>query len=64
MPTVLLSGTTPTTVTHLADVITGDMVSGLFNEIFGLLPVLIPTAVTFLAVRKGLSFFLGFLRKA
>lgn len=64
MPTILLSGTTPTTVTHLADVITADMVAGVFDEIFGLLPVVIPAVVGFVAVRKGISFFLGFLRKA
>lgn len=52
------------TVTHLADIITPDMMTGVFSEVFGVLPVVIPAIISFIAVRKGLSFLLGALRKA
>lgn len=48
----------------LKSVVTADMVSGVLNEIVGLLPVLIPAAISFIAVRKGISFLLSTLRGA
>ena len=62
---VFLSGTSGTgTVSHLSDVITADMMNGVFSEILGVLPVVVPAVVTFIAFRKGLSFVMGALRKA
>lgn len=48
----------------LADIITADMLNGVFQEIIGMLPVIVPVTVGFIAVRKGLSFLFGSLRKA
>lgn len=48
----------------LKTVVTADMVGGVLDEIVGLLPVLIPAAISFIAVRKGISFLLSTLRGA
>lgn len=40
----------------LAKVVTADMLSGVFTEITGLLPVVVPVMVGFIAIRKGISF--------
>lgn len=48
----------------LKSVVTADMVGGVLDEIVGLLPVLIPAAISFIAVRKGISFLLSTLRGA
>ena len=40
----------------LSSVVTADMMSGVFTEITGLLPVVVPVMVGFIAIRKGLSF--------
>lgn len=37
---------------------------GVLDEVVGLLPVVIPVAITFLALRKGLGFLFGVLRAA
>lgn len=55
---------TSTAQTHLYDIITSDMMTGVFSEIFGVLPVVVPAVISFIAVRKGLSFVFGALRKA
>ena len=52
------------TTNILSSVVTADMVKGVFDEIIGLLPVIIPAAVGFLGVRKGISFVMGVLRSA
>lgn len=48
----------------LASVVTSDMVSGVLSEVVGLLPVVIPAMIGFIAIRKGVSFVLGMLRSA
>ena len=48
----------------LAGVITSEMVSGVFNELVALLPVLVPPMVTFIGLRKGLSFVQSVLHSA
>lgn len=40
----------------LKDVVTASMLNGVFDEIVALLPVVIPVMVSFIALRKGLSF--------
>ena len=40
----------------LAEIVTADMLKGVLNEITGLLPVVIPTMIGFIAIRKGISF--------
>lgn len=48
----------------LASVVTADMVGGVLNEVVALLPIILPAAIGFIAVRKGVSFVLGMLRSA
>lgn len=61
----LASGETGTTVSkHLYDIVTADMMSGVLSEVLGMLPVVIPVTIGFIAVRKGLAFLFQSLRKA
>lgn len=53
-----------TTTTVLSAVVTSNMVSGVLNEVVALLPVILPAAIGFIAIRKGVSFVLGMLRSA
>ena len=53
VPTVSAFAAEPT----LASVITADSIDGVFAEITGLLPVILPTIIAFLAFRKGWSWF-------
>lgn len=48
----------------LAEVVNSAMLSGVLNEILDLLPIIIPVAISFIAVRKGISFLIGTLRGA
>lgn len=38
--------------------------SGVLNEVVGLLPIVIPVIVSFIALRKGISFLQGILHSA
>ena len=40
----------------LSEIVTADMLKGVLNEITGLLPVVVPTMISFIAVRKGIAF--------
>ncbi len=56
---------TPTTVTTvLSGIVKADMLQGVLGEITGLLPVVIPVMITFIAVRKGISFLRSILHSA
>ena len=51
----------------LAELFVGESaikLDGVLSEVVGLLPIVIPVAITFLALRKGLSFLFGVLRSA
>ena len=48
----------------LADVITNTMLQGVLDEIIGVLPIVLPVVITFMAIRKGISFVIGMLRSA
>lgn len=50
--------------TVLAGIVTADMLSGVLTEITGLLPVVIPVMIGFIAIRKGVSFLQGVLHSA
>lgn len=50
--------------TGLAAIVTSQMLSGVLDEITGLLPVVIPVMIGFIALRKGISFLQGVLRGA
>lgn len=62
IPTILLSG--ETTTTALSGVVTANLLQGVFDEIVALLPVCIPVMVSFIAIRKGISFVRGILKSA
>lgn len=48
----------------LQGIITAEMVSGVLDEIVGLLPVIIPVMIGFIGLRKGISFLQGVLHSA
>lgn len=48
----------------LSEVITSGMVSGVLDQIIAVLPILLPAAISFIGVRKGIAFVLGMLRSA
>lgn len=51
-------------VTGLVSVITPEMLSGVLDEVVGLLPVVVPVMIGFIALRKGISFVRGILQSA
>ena len=42
--------------TVLSGIVTNSMLSGVLNEITGILPVVIPVMIGFIAIRKGIAF--------
>ena len=62
MGVFLLEG--ETTSGALSSIVTSSMVQGVLNEVIGLLPVVLPAMIGFLAIRKGVSFVLSMLRSA
>lgn len=44
------------TATTLSTIVTADMLKGVLSEITGLLPVVVPVMIGFIAIRKGISF--------
>lgn len=53
-----------TVATTLSSVVTADMISGVLDEIIGLLPVCIPVLIGFIGLRKGISFIRNILHSA
>ena len=62
---LVLTGGSSITST-VADVISTNNINftGILNEVVGLLPTVLPTLVGFIAIRKGISFLIGSLRRA
>lgn len=50
--------------TVLDKVITSTMLEGVLAEITAVLPTVLPVMITFLSIRKGISFVIGMLRSA
>lgn len=48
----------------LYQAVSGANISGVLDEVIGLLPTVLPVMIGFLAIRKGISFVLGMLRSA
>lgn len=48
----------------LAAVVTAEMISGVLDELVSLLPVVLPTMIGFIGLRKGISFLQGILHSA
>ena len=51
----------PTTV---AGVVTQEMLTGVLNEVLGLLPTCLPVMITFIGIRKGIAFVRSMLQSA
>lgn len=50
--------------TTLGTIVTADMLGGVLDEVVALLPVCIPVMISFIALRKGISFVKGILVSA
>ena len=50
--------------TVLDKTITSSMVNGVLDEVVAVIPIIVPIAISFIAIRKGISFVLGMLRSA
>lgn len=50
--------------TVLGSIVTSNLLQGVLDEIVGVLPVVIPALIGFIAVRKGISFVIGSMRRA
>jgi len=48
----------------IASVVTSGMLQGVLDEVIQLLPLVIPAVIGFIAIRKGISFLIGMLRRA
>lgn len=48
----------------LQSAVTGANISGVLDEVIGLLPTVLPVMIGFIAIRKGISFVIGMLRSA
>lgn len=55
---------TSTTAGKIAGVVTADMMQGVLDEVIGLLPVCIPVMISFIGLRKGISFIQSVLHAA
>ena len=48
----------------LQTAVTGANITGVLDEVIGLLPTVLPVMIGFIAIRKGISFVIGMLRSA
>ena len=48
----------------LKSIVTAEMLGGVLDEITGLLPIVIPVMIGFIAVRKGIAFLQAVLHSA
>lgn len=48
----------------LQSAVSGANISGVLDEVVGLLPTVFPVMIGFIAIRKGISFVIGMLRSA
>lgn len=50
--------------TVLNEALGGGVLNGVLDEVVGILPTVLPVSITFLGIRKGISFVIGMLRSA
>lgn len=50
--------------TDLSSIVTSEMLTGVLDEIVGLLPVVIPVMIGFIGLRKGIAFIRSVLHSA
>lgn len=55
---------TTAAVTQLSEIVTTEMLSGVLSEVTGLLPIIVPVMIGFIALRKGISFLQNVLHSA
>lgn len=48
----------------LDSIVTAEMLNGVLDEIVGLLPVILPVSISFIALRKGIGFIQSILHSA
>lgn len=48
----------------LDTIVTAEMLSGVLDEVVGLLPLALPVMITFIGLRKGISFITSILHSA
>lgn len=53
-----------TAITQLSSIVTADMISGVLDQVVGLLPVVLPAMITFIGLRKGISWLQSMLQSA
>lgn len=61
---VIVRAASSSSGTVLSGVVTQQMMNGVLDEIIGVLPVCLPVMITFIGIRKGISFLIGILRSA
>ena len=59
MPTMLTAA-----AADLSSIVTAEMLSGVLDQIVGILPVVIPVMIGFIGLRKGISVLQGVLHSA
>ena len=59
-----MEGATTVASGVLAKTVTTELLSGVLNEIVSLLPVCLPVMITFIGIRKGISFVSSVLHSA
>ena len=52
------------TVAMLGDIVTTTMLQGVLDQVIDLLPVILPVMITFVGLRKGISFVMSMLHSA
>ena len=61
---VLSEVSTPAVGQVLKSAVTAEQLNGVLSEVIGLLPVVLPVAIGFMAIRKGIGFLMGMLHSA
>lgn len=52
------------TTTTLSSIITGDMITGVFDQLLSMLPVVVPAVLGLLGIRKAFGFVMAQVKKA
>ncbi len=63
-PVVRASQAASSAAGKISGVVTADMMNGVLDEVIGLLPVCIPVMISFIGLRKGISFIQSVLHAA
>ena len=59
-----MEGAVTAATSVLSEIVTSNMLKGVLAEITGLLPIVIPVLISFIAIRKGISFVQSILHSA